>query len=199
MSHLTNIDRRSFLKTLTKVIGASAGASVLTLSSLNSALAYERSNEISQGKVFSLEQMKTLASICQTTIPKTDTPGAADLDCHGFIDNQMHNVHTKEEQSKLLSLLQEIDKVAVNKLGTMFADLTGKQKEECLIQMEKGHWASGETVEQLKQLKSLIVFGYFTSEIGATQVLVYQPVPGGYKGSIPVTPDTKNYSSLAFY
>lgn len=199
MSQLFNIDRRTFLKTLTKVIGASAGASVLTLTSLNTALAYERSNTLSAGKLFSLEQMKTLASICQITIPKTDTPGAADLDCHGFIEHQLLHVFDKPEQVKTVSLVIEVDATAQRKMSKRFIELSSAQQQQCLLQMETGNWANHETIQQLKQLKSLIVFGYFTSEIGATQVLVYQPVPGGYKGSIPLTPDTKNYGSLAFY
>ena len=36
-------------------------------------------------------------------------------------------------------------------------------------------------------LKELTMLGYFTSEPGATQVLQYNPVPGAYKGCIPVS------------
>ena len=32
-----------------------------------------------------------------------------------------------------------------------------------------------------KKLKELIVIGYYTSEIGGTQELKYDPVPGPYK------------------
>lgn len=37
--------------------------------------------------------------------------------------------------------------------------------------------------EGLKQLKALVVFGYYTSEPGATQELAYLAIPGGYKGN----------------
>ena len=34
-------------------------------------------------------------------------------------------------------------------------------------------------------LKSTILFGYFTSEIGATQALRYVPIPGHQTGELP--------------
>ena len=33
-------------------------------------------------------------------------------------------------------------------------------------------------------LKNLVVTGYFTSEVGAKQALIFDPVPGPYKGCI---------------
>ena len=35
--------------------------------------------------------------------------------------------------------------------------------------------------------KYFSMLGFFTSEVGATQVLQYNPVPGAYKGCIPVS------------
>lgn len=34
-----------------------------------------------------------------------------------------------------------------------------------------------------KQFKALVTFGYYTSEIGASQELAYLAIPGGYKGN----------------
>ena len=36
-------------------------------------------------------------------------------------------------------------------------------------------------------LKELTMLGFFTSEPGASQVLQYSPVPGAYKGCVPVS------------
>ena len=35
-------------------------------------------------------------------------------------------------------------------------------------------------------LKSTTLLGFFTSEVGATEVLNYDPVPGNYDGCIPL-------------
>ena len=35
-------------------------------------------------------------------------------------------------------------------------------------------------------VKELTLLGYFTSEVGATQVLQYNPLPGPYRGCVPL-------------
>lgn len=39
-----------------------------------------------------------------------------------------------------------------------------------------------------RQVKALTLLGYFTSKEIGTKVLVYDPVPGPYKGDIPLVP-----------
>jgi hypothetical protein len=34
--------------------------------------------------------------------------------------------------------------------------------------------------------KEMTVLGFFTSEVGATQVLNYDPIPGGFQGCMPL-------------
>ena len=35
--------------------------------------------------------------------------------------------------------------------------------------------------------RDFITYAFFTSEVGATQVLKYNPVPGAYEGCIPLS------------
>jgi len=43
------------------------------------------------------------------------------------------------------------------------------------------------------------VFGYYTSQPGATKELTYLPLPGGFKGSVPLASVGSAYSSKAYY
>lgn len=43
-------------------------------------------------------------------------------------------------------------------------------------------------------MKELTMFGYFTSEQGATKALDYVPIPGRYDGCIPLKPGQKAYA-----
>lgn len=191
--------RRDFLKQLGGILGAGASASLLSVASINSALAYNREKNVSEGRLFSSTQLQTLADICQTIIPQTDTPGAADLDCHGFIDHQLMTIYPKDKQNAAIELIDTIDDISQKHLNHKFSKLSVAQQQKCLEQIESGEWADKATINSFKELKYLNAFGYFTSEVGATQVLTYLPVPGGYTPSIPVTAHTKNYGSLAFY
>ena len=56
-----------------------------------------------------------------------------------------------------------------------------------------------EDKQAFKALKSLLVFGFFTTEVGATQALNYQAVPGGFKGSVSYSSLKKSWGSLAYY
>ena len=46
-----------------------------------------------------------------------------------------------------------------------------------------------------KMAKELTVFGYFTSEIGCTQALRYEPVPGRYDGNFPYKKGDKAWAT----
>ncbi|MFZ5999973.1 MAG: gluconate 2-dehydrogenase subunit 3 family protein, partial [Bacteroidota bacterium] len=43
--------------------------------------------------------------------------------------------------------------------------------------------------------KELTVSGFFTSEVGATQVLQYAPVPGAYHGCVPLAEVGKTWAT----
>ena len=46
-----------------------------------------------------------------------------------------------------------------------------------------------------RMLKELTVLGYFSSEIGATQALAYDKVPGGYWGCLDLKPGQKGWAT----
>ena len=74
--------------------------------------------------------------------------------------------------------------------------MTDSQKDEILQILVDASKKEGE--DQLKEifpaLKELVVVGYFTSEMGATEALVYNPIPGPYEGCIPMSDVNGVYS-----
>ncbi|QDP00182.1 gluconate 2-dehydrogenase subunit 3 family protein [Thalassotalea sp. PS06] len=194
-----DLNRRQFLNGVTRALGAGAALIIVNGASLSSAFAYQRNVDNRKSKLLNRAQLQTLAQICQTIIPKTDTPGAADLDCHGFIDHQLQVVYGKSQQQAIVEVLGGVEEYCYGQYQLSFTQLQPLQQTECLQDLERGAWGEAQIQEQFAFLKSLNAFAYFTSEVGATQVLNYQAVPGGYQGSIPFTADTKNYGSRAFY
>ncbi|GHF01377.1 gluconate 2-dehydrogenase subunit 3 family protein [Thalassotalea profundi] len=193
--------RRSFLKQLTGAIGATTAYSLLSGNNLAIALAYNDNKELLDRipLLFSKTQLITLASICQTIIPKTDTLGGADVDCHGFIDHQLFHCHTEEEQQNSLAIVNKIETISLQYFGHSFHKLECEIQTKVLNYLEMTKHFSSIDSNHFKSLKALIVFGYFTSEIGATKALNYQAVPGGYKGSIPYNENAKSWGSLSYY
>jgi len=201
-TELPEESRRQLLRGLTALIGASAAAQLTSGNALAEAFSYKakESTTAYAGKVFSKNQMITVATICAVVLPKTDTPSAAELDVHGFIDHQLATCHSKSQQQQALHIVDEIDRKSLQHFSKIFIHLKLDQQTPLLIAIEASELDfSLKHKEQFKTLKSLLVFGYFTTEIGATQALNYQAVPGGFKGSIPYDSVGKSYGSLAYY
>lgn len=189
---ISNDNRRAFLQRLGGVLGAATVASLTAGTHLNVAFAYSPQTESASkaGKVFSLTQMKILASVADTILPRTNTPGAFDLDCHGFVDHQLATCFSKEATKPYLS--------AVNLFDESFTTLAPDARQKALMDLEAGKGFDENQQNDFRALKSLIVFGYFTSEYGASKALRYDAVPGGFK-SIPYKPGDKGWGNFAYY
>lgn len=180
--------RRKFLKGFSAMLGGVAVGSLLTGNAISVAMAYVPSSDttLTDGKVFNKHQLMLLRDVCAIVIPKTETLGAAEVDVHGFIDNQLFHCHTLAEQKTILDLLTLIDTSAQLQLSRPFLELTSNQQFQLLTNLDLGIKNFNQTHRaDFKVLKQAICFGYYTSEVGATQELRYDPVPGGFKGSIP--------------
>ncbi|WP_286233547.1 gluconate 2-dehydrogenase subunit 3 family protein [Thalassotalea sediminis] len=193
-------NKRQFLKGLTALMGASAVTQLTAGNALAAAFEYQQKDKAAERRLFSQEQFATLYAICETIIPETDTPSAAQLDVHGFVDHQLVVCHSKAEQTASLAIVTKINDIAQLQYKKLFVSLPKKQQTLVLEKLEAGEFGFSITdQQQFKTLKSLIVFGYLTTEIGATQVLAYQAIPGGFKGSVPYESIGKAYGSLAYY
>ncbi len=180
--------RRHFLKGLTTMLGGVAVSSLVTGNAISVAMAYAPNSEsiLVDGKIFNKYQLILLKKICSIVIPKTDTLGAADVDTHGFIDNQLFHCHSKEDQNTASALLTLIESSAQQQDSKSFIKLTSDQQFQLLTDLDLGQKSFDQTQRaDFKLLKQYICFGYYTSAVGATQELRYDPVPGGFKGSIP--------------
>jgi gluconate 2-dehydrogenase gamma chain len=140
----------------------------------------------------SADQGTLVSQVAEIIIPKTDTPGAKDVGVPGFIDQILKECYKKEDQDKFLNELKAFDDEAKKEYGDPFIELDA-EKQAAFV--KKVHDAAVKTDESgapttrpfILTLKELTMLGYFTSEPGATQVLQYNPVPGAYKGCIPVS------------
>ena len=180
--------RRIFLKGLSTLFGGAAISSILTGNAIAVAMAYvpNSADILTDGKIFKKAQLILLKQLCSIVIPNTETLGAAEIDTHGFIDNQLLHCHTKAEQEEVFKLLALINDTAKKSFSSLFIELSDEQQFQLLTELDLGKKRFNQTQRQtFKALKKLICIGYYTSEVGATQELRYEPLPGGFKGSIP--------------
>jgi len=194
--------RRTFLLGLSALIGASAAEQILGGNGFTIARAYadSKANSDPSPKVLSQAQLLTLQHICQTVIPKTDTLGAGDVDTHGFIDNQLYHCFDQQAQSSVSDVISKIEKHANTRYKKLFPKLSLPESTELLSNIDTGQNGFNQAEKsQFKFLKYLIVFGYYTSEIGASSELKYDVVPGGFKSAVPLEDIGSAWGSRAFF
>ena len=132
---------------------------------------------------FTTDQSDLLAELAERIIPTTDTPGAKDALVHRYIDEAVKSNYSEEEKTSFMEGLQRIESMSDEKYGKSFVKISDEEKDTILQELaDESKTAEGSHI--FTTLKNLIVTGYFTSEVGAKQALIFDPVPGPYKGCI---------------
>jgi hypothetical protein len=194
--------KRQFLRGLTAIMGGVAISQLTSTNALAEAFKYEAqaNSTLANGKTFSQLEMQILHDVCATVLPRTDTPSAAELDVHGFLDHQLSACHSKQQQAQAKSVVNKINQQSTIHFSKPFTNITVEQQTALLVALESQKLGFDlQHKEQFKELKSLLIFGYFTTEVGATQALNYQAVPGDFKGSVSYSSLKKAWGSLAYY
>lgn len=170
--------RRNAIKQLALFCGLALSAS--SLSALAAMVTPPTDMKRSKNSLLDKNQLALLRELGEIIIPTTDTPGAIAAGVHDFINHFVVYCASKPEQQKLQATLTRINSGS----GKPFLLLEKEQQIELLNNMEQAKNGFTQTDrEGFKQLKGLVVFGYYTSEIGASQELAYLAIPGGYKGN----------------
>jgi hypothetical protein len=156
-------------------------------------------------RTFSPQQDATVVAMVDLIIPATDTPGAKAARVNDFIDVILTEWATESERQDFLNGLAGIDKQSNDLFGKRFTDASAEQKTAMLRAMDDSvmgahierHRRHGNTVpqERDKQLrdsfwyvfKGITLHGYYTSEIGFSQELNEQIIPGAFHGCVPLT------------
>ncbi len=146
---------------------------------------------------FNDPQRKVVSILAEMIIPQTDTPGAIEAGVPNFIEVMVSDWYTAKERQIFLSGLSDIERICIQKSGLSFSDANAEQKTIALREMEKraagyrppstapgllAGKSQDESAPFFLKLKELTVLGYYTSEIGATQELSYNPAPMRYEG-----------------
>lgn len=131
------------------------------------------------------EQALALTAAAGRIVPATDTPGAVEAGVPQFVDRTLAVWSTPIDVEKLKGGLNRLDSDSRVAHGKVFAALDPAQQDALLsayeVEAKTQGWAHFFPV-----LRELVTWGYFTSELGATKALNYNPVPGPYRGCVPL-------------
>ena len=162
------MNRRELLRA---ALGSSAG---IALAGLHRAcLAAADLDAAPANIVLDDHERNMLAAIAELIIPETDTPGAIKAGVPAFVELILSDWHTAEERQPVLEGMAKLDTDCRAAYGKAFVD--------CSEAEQAATFAATEGSTMFSTLKSLVVNGYFTSELGATSQAGYNPMPGVYR------------------
>lgn len=153
------------------------------------------------------DQALFISAFVDTILPATDTPGALDVKVDIFIDLLFAKGYDNEAQQQIRNDIDQLNDEAKNAYEAPFAELNSQDRKKFLLDHEKDSgkfrksvWGTAVGEEKqppgfYKSLKSLTLWAYFSSEKVGKEILVYDPVPGVYRGCIPLS-DVGNSWSL---
>jgi len=159
-------------------------------------------------RTLNAHQFATVRQITEMIIPKTDTPGAADVGATEFIDLILTEWYGEEERGNFLRGLDDVDVRAKGLFGKDFVGCSALQQEDILAALGKQMLSetnvTRETARSLRaarseprgnfyaMLRNLTLTAYYTSEAGATAELHFEIVPGSFQGCVPTEPPHAN-------
>lgn len=188
-------------RTALKQLGLIAGAAILLPHCTSKEAATEASITLHKLQV-SGQQESLLASMTDALIPKTDTPGAKELNIHQFVLRMMDDCYDADAQKKFMAGLGQAQQA--------LADKTGKDAEDCTpaeLQAFFEDIAAGKTAapaqgeDNLKAFyepfRQLTIRGYLGSEYVMTNVFGYQMIPGKFTGEVKIDANSDLKTILA--
>ncbi len=140
-------------------------------------------------------QSALVMDLAEMILPRTGTPGAVDLKLHLFVDKMIAAIYDQGGKDKIMKGAVDFEDRCRAIYNKSFSQCTDIQKREFLINQEKQSppvrasvWGNpvGPKSEPdfYRQIKSLVLLGYFSSEEIGKDLLHYDPVPGKYESCI---------------
>jgi hypothetical protein len=181
------MNRRDLLRNTAIVIGGSLlGADELVARNINWEPLENPDWEEKGIGIFSKAQVRYLNEIADTIIPDTDTPGARAAKVGQFIALIVSDCYDTEYQKRFLDGMLKLDEECKGRYGKPFMKCPKHLKHDHLVELDSEQKAYYQVKTKaaphhyFRVLKDLVIWGYFSSEIGATKALRFVEIPGKY-------------------
>ena len=189
------MNRRGALKKSALALGAAAGAPTL-LGLLQACSKQDRSTWTPL--FLNSDQAQFITAFVDFLLPRTATPGGLDVKADVFIDLLYARTYDETGKQQVVADIERFNADCKQQFGDVFAALSAEDKATCFKAHEDASpkfpfkvWGTGvgprQPVGFYRSLKSTVLWAYFSSEEIGKNVLSYDPVPGEYRGCIPLS------------
>ena len=201
------MDRRELLKMITLATGTVFIGGEFFLSGC-------KNPEAGPSTEFSQDDLALLNEVGETILPKTNTPGAKDANVGAFMAIMVNDCYPAADQKVFHEGIKKLNDACEAMHDVSFMRATPEQRKSLLIKLdqeakknaedrkeyddqqikkereehEKGNTGferEKRSAHYFSMMKQLTLWGYFTSEVGATKALRNLPVPTKFDGAFP--------------
>lgn len=180
------MDRRDLLHAL----GATAALAFVPRSADGASAFIERLNQhAAQPRAFrtlTAPQQSLITRVCDLIIPRTDTPGALDVKVPELIDLLLTEWYDPPDRQAFLANADLVNRVESERGVITFAELPAGQQSQILTALDARREEKTGVPAWFREVKSLTVLGYFTSERVTKDILQTRMVFPRYQGDAPV-------------
>lgn len=173
--------RRELLQGLILSVGGAAALSACGGSATLAATAPGN-----RGRFYTANEMALVSRLSDLIIPRTETPGALDVNVPGYLDALMSDWASSETQNTHREALQMI----TARLDAATGDFMAAGDSEAistLVELDRAAFEDGAGLGGYRSLKGYITQAYFATEEGALQELKWVAVPGRWDPGVDVS------------
>ena len=181
---MSPMNRREAIRATTTLLGGALFAS----SGVLAACAREESGEETRG-VLSAEDQALAVEIADTILPTTaESPGAKAAGVGAIMNLLLSDCEEAATQRRVVAGLADFRAARAG-----FASLPRAERERVLLALDaEAQAAAGPHWYAI--VRELALRSYFSSEVGLTQALRYNPVPGRWEGCVPLRPGQRAWA-----
>lgn len=188
------------------------GAAALLALALGIPIAGVMLSDFDESEAPTERQSELLREVAQLVIPRTDTPGAGDVGTGAFValalahgldgtrrpaasSEMPWSIPEYQRPDGSLKYISWLEGALDRKANGDWLRRNDTERKEILSALDAQAYAEGADAHPWRKLKGLILTGYYTSEAGGSQELLYEPVPGRFDPRVPQREDTRAYSN----
>ncbi len=209
------MDRRRFLQAAAVLGGSFATRAIADLSQSRSfqpqplqPLIMGPSIGAHPSAMFNARERADITAMVDVILPRTDTPGAVDAGVPNFVEYMVQQWLSDAERKAFMLGLANIARDCQASHDKPFSDLSVNQQLAILTELEDqasdSPWYDFANVQRqyiesapfICQLKELTIFGFYSSEVGAKEVLRHDPMPMQFDGEFSLSEDDSTWSMI---
>ncbi len=139
------------------------------------------------GRFYTAAEMSFLSSISDMIIPRTETPGAVDVNVPGYMDALMTDWANDETRNSHRQALSRIENELDRLVGGRFVETEESRATSVLSELDAAVFDGSKDLDGYRSVKGYISRSYFATEGGAVEELKWVSVPGRWDPSVDIS------------